>query len=231
MKKLQLLSLALILGACVPGLAQNKTIGDVPQVSVFGNGRLSVVPDKVQLTLGVQNQDEKADVAKKLNDQTLAKVLAYLKSLNIQSKDIQTKSVSLYTRRDYETKQDSFFADQSIVVTLNDISLYEKLMLGVMNSGVNNISDVVFMSSKQDELQKQTRILAVKDAKEKALDYANALGQDIGKAIYINDGSFSNAPMPRAYMLKSSAPAAADQTLAVGELEITSNVSISFELK
>ncbi|MHC5202429.1 SIMPL domain-containing protein [Myroides sp. LJL119] len=231
MKKISLLYLGLILGMSMPVLAQNTPSLDVPQISVTGNGKLSVVPDKVEITLGITNQDPKAEVAKKANDQAIAKVLAYLKTLNLNHKDIQTKAVSLYKTTDYETKQESFTANQSIVVTLNDISLYEKLMLGVMENGVNNISGVTFMSSKADELQKQTRVLAVQDAKEKASDYANALGQKVGKAIYINDGSVSGSPMPRAYMLKSSSVSEYDQTIAIGELEITSNVSISFELK
>ena len=72
----------------------------------------------------------------------------------------------------------------------------------------------------------------IDDAKKKAEDYAKALGQSVGKAIYISDQSGSVMPMPRTMMLKGYAAdsSAMEETLAIGEIEITASVSIRFTL-
>ena len=56
----------------------------------------------------------------------------------------------------------------------------------------------------------------------------------MGKAILINDNSQSDTPQPRMYAMKAMAMDGVEaprETLAVGELEITANVSVSFMLK
>lgn len=231
MKKWSLLFLAFISLTTTAMMAQNTSTMPVSSVSVSGIGKVSIVPDQVGLTLGVISEDADANVAKTQNDQAIAKVIVFLKSLNIPVKDYQTRMVNLNRNQNYQTKEITYVASQDIVVTLNDIKQYEPLILGAMNQGVNNISNVSFKTSKASELERQARVLAVKDAQEKANDYANALGQKLGKALQLKEGGNDYLPAPRMYAMKMTSSDAVDQTLAIGEIEISSSISVDFELK
>lgn len=172
---------------------------------------------------------------KKKNDETIDKVLKTIKENGIQAKDFKTEYVNLSNNFDYETKKHNYNAIQTISIHLKDLKKYENLMMELMNAGVNQIQGVSFMSSKIKEYEKQARKNALLDAKQKALDYVEVLdNQKLGKVLSINDNS--NRYYPEA-MMSSFKSVAADggapmrETLAIGELEVTSTVAVIFILE
>ena len=104
-------------------------------------------------------------------------------------------------------------------------------MVGLTESGVNRIDGVDFQSSKTAMYEAEARTLAVKEAKQKATDYANALGQKVGKAILVSDSSASTPIIVRPMAMMKASADFGEQTIALGELEVVSNVSISFTLE
>lgn len=231
MKKMSIMFASLLMTTTAI-VAQNNNGVVTPQIQVNGVGKVNVTPDKVVIRVGVENRAEEAADAKKANDKAIAAIIKYVKSMKIEDKDLQTQRVSLYKSRDYEEKKDYFSASQTLSITLTDVSKYEKLMIGLTESGVNRIDGVDFQSSKTAMYEAEARTLAVKEAKQKATDYASALGQKVGKAILVSDSSASTPIIVRPmYMMKAAAGDVNDQTLALGELEVVSNVSISFTLE
>ncbi|WP_371414635.1 SIMPL domain-containing protein [Flavobacterium sp. 140616W15] len=118
---------------------------------------------------------------------------------------------------------------------MKDLTKYDELMEGLVDQGINRIDNVTFESSKLAQYESEARKLAIKDAKSKAEDYVSVLGQKVGKAIVISDNSQGYRPQPIYAAMKSmamdSAGAASNETLAIGEIEIVSNVSVSFILE
>jgi uncharacterized protein YggE len=107
-------------------------------------------------------------------------------------------------------------------------------MEGLVETGINNINNVEFKSSKLEIHKSEARKLAVQNAKLKAADFVSGLGQKVGKAFTINDNSPVDYPQPRyAAMAMKMADSAfgSNETLAVGEIEVTANVSVSFILE
>ncbi len=205
----------------------------VPQISVSGEGKVKVAPDQVVISLGVQNTGKDAAEVKKLNDETVDKVVKYIKKFGIATSDFQTTNVSLYKSYDYEKKKHNYQASQSITVTLKDIKKYDELMMGLVDTGINTINGVEFKSSKLEEHKVTARKQAVLDAKKKAEDFASALNQKVGKAVMITDNSqpVYQPPMFRNVMMKAEAMDASQETLAIGEIEIITNVNVSFLLE
>lgn len=207
----------------------------VPQISISGEGKIKVTPDIAVIQLGVQNNGKDAKEVKTLNDVTIDKVIKYIKKFGIPTADYQTTQMSLYKNYDYDKKKYSYQANQTISVTLKDISKYDAFMMDVMETGINVINGVEFKSSKMETYETEARKKAILNAKKKADDYVSVLpGQKVGKAILISDNSYTNYPRP-VYMAKGMmAEANADmprETLAVGEIEIICNVSVSFVLE
>ncbi|WP_029273610.1 SIMPL domain-containing protein [Flavobacterium sp. KJJ] len=205
----------------------------IPQINVNGEGKVKIAPDQVSISATVETKGNNAKDVKKQNDEKMDAVLKFIKKMNIPATDFRTKQVALNPQYDYEKKKTSYNATQTVEILLKDLSKYDELMEGLVQQGINRLDNVSFESSKLLQYQSEARKLAIKDAKAKAEDYVSVLGQKVGKAITISDNSqvYHPQPMYAAMRMKESADAApANETLAIGEIEITANVSVSFIL-
>ena len=213
-----------------------QEIKQVPQISVSGEGIIKVIPDEVKITVSIENTSKEASDAKKANDIVADKVLKLIKSKGIDLKDFQTQRMNLYQNYDYNTKKKNYVANQTISIHLKDLSKYDNLMMDLVDTGINGIQGVEFMSSKIKDLEKQARKNALLDAKSKAEDYVSVLtGQKLGKVLLISDNSQTNYPQPvfRGAMktMAMESDSFSKETLAIGEIEILSTVSVTFILE
>jgi uncharacterized protein len=207
----------------------------IPQVTVSGEGKVKVTPDQAFITISIDTKGTKAIDVKKENDIAVEKVLQFIKKMKLPKEDVITERVALNPNYDYEKKKHNYMANQTIIIKLKDLSKYDELSEGLIDNGVNRIDNVEFKSSKLETLQSEARKLAMKEAKLKAEDYVSVLGQKIGKALLINDNSQAYYPQPmyKGNMMAMDASAGGEQrqTLAIGEIEITANVTVSFILE
>lgn len=213
-----------------------QDVKQIPQISVTGEGKIKVIPDEAMVTISIENTSKEAAEAKKANDIIADKVLILIKNKGIAITDFQTQRMNLRQNYDYNTKKKSYVANQTIAIHLKDLSKYDDLMMELVETGINGIQGVEFMSSKIKELEKQARKNALLDAKAKAEDYVSVLaGQKVGKALLISDNSQTNYPPPvfRGVMktMAMSDESSPRETLAVGEIEIISTVAVTFVLE
>lgn len=201
-------------------------------VDVTGEGIVKVVPDEVTIMLRIENTGKIAKELKTQNDKIVNDVLKFLKSMGIADKDVKTEYITLSKNYEYETKTYSYAANQSISVKLRDLSKYETLMNGLLESGINRIDGITFSSSNKEALESEARKKAVENAKMKATEYAAALNQTIGKAVKISEFSQSNGPQPyyKTAMMSRDSMESGSQSIALGEMEIRTTVNVSFFL-
>lgn len=224
--------IVLILGVLFMTMSYSQEQKQVPMINVSGEGKVKVAPDQALISISIETKGTKADDVKRENDKKMDAILKFIKKSNIATEDFQTQRISLNPNYDYEKKKYNYLATQSVQILLKDLSKYDALMEGLVEIGINRIANVEFKSSKMIQLQADARKLAMKEAKVKAEDYVSVLGQKIGKAILILDNSQIYVPQPRLYAMKSMAmdESAPRETLAIGEIEITANVSVNFIL-
>ncbi|NAS30814.1 DUF541 domain-containing protein [Flavobacteriaceae bacterium R38] len=210
--------------------AQNQKIR--PTVSVTGKGIVEVTPDRVMIKVRAEHNGKTALEVKKQNDEVIDAVLKLCRKMNIDKKHVNTGRINLNKNYDYQKKTYKYTANQSLNILLVDLDKYEKLMQGLLGSGINRIDGVEFKSSKIEEYKAAARIKAVENAKEKAIAYAGVLNQKIGKAISISENSANDPyyPQPRFKAAISESDSFISETIAVGELKIRTTVSIVFEL-
>ena len=224
----------LILGLLLMTISYAQEQKQIPMVSVSGEGKVKVAPDQASISISIETKGTKAEEVKRENDKKMDAILKFIKKSNIAAEDFQTQRISLNPNYDYEKKKYNYIATQTVQILLRDLSKYDVLMEGLVNEGINRIDNVEFKSSKLTQLQSDARKLAMKEAKAKAEDFVSVLGQKVGKAILISDNSQSYLPQPRMYAMKSSMAmdeSATRETLAIGEIEITPNVSVNFVLE
>lgn len=215
--------------------SQAQEIKPMPMINVAGEGKIKVTPDQVNISVSVESKGVKAADVKKENDIKIDEVIRFIKKMKVDVKDFQTQRVTLNDQYDYQKKKHNYVATQTIVILLKDLSKYDELMEGIVDAGINNISNVDFKSSKLEIYKSDARKLAMKDAKAKADDYIAVLaGQKVGKAFTISDNTQTYYPQPvygMAMMKIADMEVAPRETLAVGEIEVVANVSVSFVLE
>ena len=104
---------------------------------------------------------------------------------------------------------------------------------------ISNIVLIETKYSKMKELESELGVEAVKNAQQKARLLATAIGQEAGKAIYINTwGMNSTAPArnlraSKMAVVEDAAAGLVDTpaTLSIAETEYTVTVNVRFELK
>lgn len=200
-------------------------------VTVTGEGLVKVMPDRAVIKVRVENQGTSAKEVQTLNNQSVDAVLKSLKSLKLDAKYISTEMINLNKNYNYETKEYFYVANQAIVIFLEDLKMYEPVMNKLLDSGVNRIDDVNFLSSDMEKLMSASRKKAMENAKKKALDYVEVLGQKLGKAKTISETEIHRPRPMYDTMLMKGASQESQQTIAVGEMEIRTQVNVAFELE
>ncbi|MEK7635162.1 MAG: SIMPL domain-containing protein [Patescibacteria group bacterium] len=124
--------------------------------------------------------------------------------------------------------------DQTITVKVRKIEIVGDLVTKVGVAKVSNISGVQFEVDKREQFISEARNKAIKDAREKAKELAKQLGVRLGDIISYNDNG--NYPvfygaMGKGGDMMSASSAPAPVQLPQGETKITSNVSITYEIK
>jgi len=227
---MKLLRLFILLFTTMSLTAQTQTTE--PLVHVTGKGVVKVTPDQVAIKVRVESEGKDAVAVKNENDASINAVIKFLRSQGLKSEDVQTEYINLNKNYDYNSKTYSYKANQSLNILLKDITQYEGIISGLLNSGINRIDGVQFISSQAATLQQEARVKAILDAKKRAETYAEALGQSIGKAVVINEASSSTpSPQLRSANFAMESSNAGGESIAPGELSITILISASFELK
>jgi uncharacterized protein YggE len=219
---------------CVAALsAQGQEACTNPKiVKTTGTAELKVTPDEAVIQLGVEHQSATAKNAKTAVATASRKILAALKGLGIDDKDIQTDYLSLQPMIDYRKglRITNFTAEQSLSVKVRDLSKLDDVMDAVMSAGANNIGGIEYQSSELRKYKDQARDEAAKAAREKADALAKALGNQIGKTYSIeevqqSENSYSMLANITLEDKRSSAP-----STAPGQLTVTASVIVSFDL-
>ena len=230
-----LLAASLSGAAASPAQAQSTDSSDTLRtISVSGTGIVNAVPDVADVNLGVFEQAKEAAAASQEAAASMDAVVQALLSLGIDEKDIQTTSLSLSARYDWNTEPARIMgweARNMVNVTVRDIEAVGDVVDTVVKAGANQINGVSFRVEDPTEAQALARTAAVEDAKAKAEQLATDTGVEIVGIVSISE-SGGQQPQP-IYMARTEMTfAAADAATPVlpGEVELSINVFIQYEI-
>lgn len=217
-------------------------------ISVSGEGEVTAVSDIASLSVNLNKDGATAKEAQALLNKSITETLAYLKDQKIDDKDIKSEYGGLNPKYSYEKcytypcpsnpKIIGYTATQSITIKIRDVDNASIIKTGLAGIGVTDISGPTFSIDDEDVLKDQARSLAIKEAKEKAKILAKELGVRLGKVVSFYDNQNGNYPMyDSTNSLKTMAVGAPESVapsvpdLPKGENKITSNVTITYEIK
>jgi hypothetical protein len=225
------LAVAFALLATAPALAQ--TPADFPSaISVTGEASISVPPDIAFVDAGVATDAKTAHEASEANNVAMGKVMAALKSANIDASDIQTSRLSLQPQyapnRSGPSPIVGYRASNRVTVRIHDVTKVANVIDTLVGAGANDVGNVNFEVSQASKLLDDAREKAVADARRKAEIYAKAAGVALGAPMSISE---EGAPQPL-FRGKMAMPVAAAPTpIAQGEETLSVSVSVTWAIK
>ncbi|MBI5302348.1 MAG: SIMPL domain-containing protein [Chloroflexi bacterium] len=200
-------------------------------IFVSGTGRVSVKPNMVLASIGIEiTASNFAEATSQANTKANA-IIEKIKSMGVADKDIQTTNFSVQPitqqRPNTTPTITGYRINNQLSVRIRKMEDAGKILDAAMTAGANNIYGVSFTVDDPTPYQQQARAAAVKDAMDKAGQLAKAANIQLGKVLTISEGSAAPRPLIRSF----AAPAAMDAAavpLEGGELEISVTVEMKF---
>ena len=172
------------------GQAQNSKPTTEHMISVAGNGKVYLTPDLAYVYLGVQSNAESVGDALSANNEKAQAISKTLQDLGVQAKDIQTSSFNIYplqtTTPEGKPLPVTYNVDNSVFVTVRDLTILGKLLDSVVRSGANTINSISFDVTDRSKALSEARRLAVEDARKQADEVAAAAGVKITGVLTLN---------------------------------------------
>ncbi|KUI33089.1 hypothetical protein AU196_12350 [Mycobacterium sp. IS-1742] len=175
---------------------------DTRQVTVVGSGEVQGAPDT--LTAGVAMEAIAADVTGAMNQsgERQQAVIDALVDAGIPREDINTTQVSLQPQFGADgTDIIGYRASNAIDVKIRDLSSASQALALIVSTGgdATRINSVNYSIEDDSQLIRDARARAFDDAKNRAEQYAQLSGLDLGDVISIAEspGSTPPTPMPR----------------------------------
>lgn len=169
--------------------SQTKNFIDLPYIETSAKKDTLVIPDRIYLTITLNESDSKN---KKSTEELEKQLELTLKKLNIDTE----KDLSLL---DYSSNFKSYFLKGQNILKSKMYSLlvYDAVTAGQVLTELEQvgISNVVISKteySKSEELLLDLKYSAIEKAKRTAEKLVKPLSQKVGKAIYISDNLSSN---------------------------------------
>lgn len=219
-------------------------------INVSGEGEVFAVPDIATFTVGVTEEAEDVATAQEAVNEQMDAIISFLEGEGIEERDIKTTNYNVRPRYEYRENTGElrepvpgervlvgFEVTQRIEVKVRDTERAGEILSGTGSLGATNVSGLSFTIDDDDALLAEARELAIADAREKAQTLADDLGVQLVRVVGFNE-SGGQPPVPyRASFGADDGAAVMEQTavgganLPTGENKMTSNVTVTYEIR
>lgn len=225
---------ALSFSAFTPANAENENQPTKRTLNVTGSGTVIASPDIAYVTLGVVTEDKDAKTAQQDNAKAMDKVIALLKAAGIKSEDIKTVNYSIYPKYDYnqstgESKIIGYSVNNSVQVTVRDITKAGSIIDLAAGCGVNITSNISFGLSDYDKFYNDALKKALEGAKQKAQSMAGVYGIKLGIPVTINENGGYTPVYNYPSYAKADGAAGAPTPIEAGTIEVKASVGVVYE--
>lgn len=216
---------AVLVTAALPGAATSAA-GEPAGITVQGTASVESVPDRAELSFGVESQGATARAALAANAVEMRRVLAALKVAG--ATNVKTQYVSLSPRYNERSEAQGFTATNSVSATVRDIAGAGAVIDAAVAAGANQVSGPSLSRGDQTALYRQALKSAVENARATAQALAAASGLALGRVTAIVEGG--GAPQPLPFAAADKANALELMPIEPGTNQVAATVSVTFSV-
>lgn len=220
-------------------------------ISVSGEGEVFAAPDVANISFTVREEAKKVSDAQ---DKVTAKVktaLAGVRKQGVADKDIKTQNYSSYPKYEWQEGTVSclglncppyrpgkqvivgYEVSQTVTIKVRDLEKANALVDGLATAGVTEMQGPNFAIDDEDGLKAEARKIAIEKARAKAEVLARDLGVTLVRVVSFSEGGYypMYARATVASMEKGVASDIGKPEIPQGEEKITSNVTVTYEIR
>ncbi len=172
--------------------AQQTNVMDQPYIEVSGQAEVEVVPDKIYVQITIDGDSKGQETVLQQEKEMVQRFDAL--GIDVEKKLVVQELFNSALKSDKVTTFKMYRLEVNSATQLAHV--FQALQaIGIAQAEIESV-DV----SNKEELIQQIRAEAAQNARQNALVLANALGQELGKALYVQDYSTS----PYEYMNMST---------------------------
>ena len=204
-------------------------------INVTGNAQVVLAPDIAYVSIGVHSEAKSATEAVASNNSQTQSVIDEIKGQGVDAKDIQTTNFSVYQQEKFAPTGESlgifFMTDNTVYVTMRDITKIGDILDKSISAGANNIYGITFDVQDKAAALGTGRDEAMADAKAQAEELTKAAGATLGAVQSIS--YYSSSPSPIYYDSKAAGMGGGGASVPIssGQLTLTVSVSVVYGMK
>ena len=231
------LSLLVSIFAVGPAAAQDD---DRSTVTVMGEGTVAAQPDRAVIRFGVTARAKTAQQARSENATAAKSAMNAVRTLDVPEEKMRMESLRLQPRYEYNDEENrrervGYESSRQVVVELDRLDVLPQLVADVVEGGANEVSNIDYQLSNREQYRDEALRKAARAAQQKAQLLTETLDARLGPVHSINEQSFDVVrPQPKAgrvEMAKASDAARAEpEAYAAGEIEVSADVQVVFDL-
>jgi uncharacterized protein len=212
-------------------VASTTSTGQPGGITVTGTGTVSGVPDTVLVSMHVTADGSTVSAAFATANASAAAVQKSWRSHGVAAIDMRTSDVSLQPRWTNSGSVDGYTVDESLTVTLHDVSKAGEQISAAVAAGGNHarLDGVSLDVSDTSPVVSQARDAAFAQAKAKAEQYAGDAGRSLGPVVSLTDAA-QTSPVPVDFAVRAMAPAASSVPISPGSQDVQVQVTVTFGL-
>ena len=216
---------AALAAATLPGPAASAD-AEPGGITVQGTASVASVPDRAELSFGVESQAQTARAALTANAAEMRRVIAALKAAG--ATDVKTQSVSLSPRLTEQNAVQGYVAQNSVSATIKELAKAGAVIDAAVNAGANQVYGPSLSRGDQSELYRQALKAAVVNARASAQALAEAANVSLGRVTAIVEGGGAPQPLPFAAVAK--AEDAGSTPIEAGTQQVSATVAVTFSV-
>ena len=200
-------------------------------ITVSATGKVTLVPDVAHVSVGVQIGKPTVKAARESAAKAMSAIIAALKGLGIDEKDMQTTGLSLYPQyaSGSSTKIVGYQLSEQLQITVRDLDNAGDVVDVAMAKGANTMNGIWFDVGDPAKAMNDARADAVRAARASAQAMASAAGVNLGAVVSISEGSVSPWPYP-AFGAERMAGLDAATPVLPGTQDLQATVTVAFEI-
>ena len=185
MKRNVIVLLAIFLSWTVMAQGQKNFI-DQNYIEVKGIAEMEIVPNEIYLNIHIDEKDTKNKESVEILEKQL---FSALKKAGIKLEKQLSVSDFGSNIKFHFMKKTNVIKSKNFELVIYDSKTLAKVFVELEKIKISNVDIVRVDHSEIEKFRKDVKIMAIKAGKEKASALCEAIGQTVGKAIYINETS------------------------------------------
>jgi len=166
-----------------------KNFIDQPYIEVTGESETKITPNEIYLRIVLNEKDKKGRISIEKQENLM---LAKLKALNINlDENLSVLDFDGFYKKKF-LGDNELSKKKTYQLIVNDGKTLGEVFKSMDAIDISNLSIQKVNHSDIESLKNENKIKALKEAKAKASDYAIAIDQIIGKALYIQEAQNYN---------------------------------------